>query len=78
MSEQSSYTLPTYTASDGRRYHSCVPCPMWDGEWAACQAPGAPRNSDTSRNSDNGYADGDVPDWCPLRKGPITIRLEET
>jgi hypothetical protein len=76
--DDSPYTIALHTSADGSRWHSCGECPMWCSEWGECQAPGAPQDdTTTSRNSDGSYPDGEAPDWCPLRKGPITIRLEE-
>lgn len=45
----------------------CGDCPMWDTSWDACQAK---NNTETNSNEE-------APDWCPLRQGPITIRLKE-
>lgn len=46
---------------------ACFRCPLWNGEYSTCQVA----HSEGETHTD----DTNPPDWCPLRKAPVTIRL---
>jgi hypothetical protein len=52
----------------------CHTCPLWDAEWAACNAvrgeDGKPRSTTTD--------DGNAPAWCPLRVGVVVVSSPKT
>ena len=64
----------------------CDDCPLKEGYWTEdvlehlCAHPDAPENADTFVDAymagrPHRAAGQGAPDWCPLRKGPLTIAL---
>lgn len=59
------------TAPKEREVTGCGRCPFWgDG----CEDPGRCLADPSRRES---WSHDPVPDWCPLREGPITVRLRK-
>ena len=57
---------------------TCCDCPMWDSEYAMCQATPGPDDSrglrGTSTHEGGSYIDdGGPPDWCPLATGCVLV-----
>lgn len=52
-----------------RRFKTCMGCPFRSA-WSRCEAPGGRRDVMLDTR-----ARARPPEWCPLRRGPITIEL---
>ncbi len=65
-------------SDDTTEVTGCADCPLrevYDGYGPQCHV--APRDADGELPEGPGGEVGEgSPDWCPLRKGPITIRLK--
>ncbi len=56
---------------------TCADCPFMhsvDAEW--CENYGCNHPQGELEMLVPGYGEGPPPDWCPLREGPVTIRLK--
>lgn len=60
-------TMTWTTQASLKDVDACFRCPLWNGEYSTCQVA----HSEGETHTD----DTNPPDWCPLRKGPVTIRL---
>lgn len=61
------------------RVEQCNFCPFMetvgDEEAHVCNAVPAPRFAPARHIPDEHMITGNPPEWCPLRAGPITVRL---
>lgn len=58
---------------DGKRR---LLCPLNNDCCTCCMHPDAPREKDGNRMPTIGGT-GEVPEWCPLRKGPLCVGLSD-
>lgn len=61
-----------------KRFTSCLGCPFHYGYGPYCGAPGGPRDEyhRSPRIESPSKRGARPPEWCPLRKGPITLVLD--
>lgn len=52
----------------------CDDCPLYDNDTSGCNHPDDVENWTPFRIDNLGRTI--TPDWCPLRKGPLTVALE--
>lgn len=55
---------------------NCCDCPFWDSKYSDCEHPNKPEENHVHDIHITGF-DELLPDWCPLKKEDITIKLKK-